>query len=175
MRRRNAGRSRWCAGALVLLTSSCSWVKASPYDYADYRPVRVAETKDERLRAAAKYLKERPDGAYAVEVRTYFDRHEPRYFEERQRSPAGLAAYLQALPEGPHAGEARSRLASIREQAARPDPLLVAAASTRERLERAAAGREQAQAALETWLGRLIDPAGFGSPFEDGPRALVSG
>jgi hypothetical protein len=161
------------AACVSLATSSCSWVSASPYDYADYRTIRVGKTQDQRLSAAAKYLRDRPDGAYARSAREYFDRHEPQYFAERQKSPAGLAAYLETLPNGPHAVEARSRLQAIREQASRPDPLLVAAAATRERLERAAAGRQAAQESLETWLSRLVDPAVFASPLADGPRELV--
>lgn len=161
------------AALLALHTSACSWVSASPGDYADYRATRVLPTRDERLRAAAGYLEERPDGAYAETVRAYFQREEPRYFAEREKSPGGLRAYVEALPRGPHAPEARSRLRVIAEELSRPDPLLLAAQATRERLARASASREKAQLAVGRWLELLMSRRAFEEPLSDGPGDLL--
>jgi hypothetical protein len=158
---------------VAFLAAGCSWIKASPADYADYRETRVAKTEDERLEAASRYLAERPDGAYVHEVAGLMKKREPAYFDVRQKSPEGLALYLEHLPNGPHAREARSRLASIREQAARPDALLVAARETRERLERAAARRQDAQATLEAWIARIAAPEVYATPLSESPGDLV--
>ena len=168
-------RAASIAGAawLLLATSACSWIKASPGDYADYRQTRVGETEERRLTAASRYLSDRPDGAYAEEVARLLKKREPAYFAAQEKSPAGLARYVAMLPNGPHAREARSRLRAIREQEAGPDPLLVAAAATRVRLEKAAARRDAAQAALHDWIARLVDPSVYAAPLSEARGDLV--
>jgi len=156
----------------ALLAGGCSWVQATPGDHAAYRDTRVLRTFEERIGAAATYLEERPDGAYAPQVRRYFDRAEPVFFATRQKTEAGLRTYIRVLPKGPHAAEVASRLRAIDDRRGH-DPLLEAAAATRERLAAAAKSRADAQAGLQVWLERLMDREAYRSTLASGPRDLV--
>ncbi|NUO47549.1 MAG: hypothetical protein HOV80_01695 [Polyangiaceae bacterium] len=158
--------------ALVLLASGCGWIKATPGDHAAYRKTRVLPTFEERIGAAYQYLEERPDGAYADDVRRYYKRAEPVFFHTRQTTEKGMRSYLALLPKGPHAAEIKSRLRVLEEQRGR-DTLVEAATLTRDRLERAAKSRAEAQAGLSRWLGILLDRNVFTSPLSDGPKELV--
>lgn len=108
----------WATLAIPLLSATlalgCASVKGSlltpPEQYAAYRETRITKNIDARLAASARYLANYPDGAFADEVATFFERAEPLYFDARKGSRAGLLAYLEALPQGPHAEEARERL-----------------------------------------------------------------
>ena len=163
---------RRVALAVALVGAGCSWISSSPADHAAYRKTRVSQTFDDRIAAAGRYLGARPDGAYAADVRKYFDKAEPVVFATRERTEEGLRAYLAALPRGPHASEARSRLRVIDERRGR-DPLLEAAALTRERLEAAASSRVSAQQGLQRWLEITMDPAVYRAPLAEGPKDLV--
>lgn len=158
--------------AVALVATGCGWIKATPGDYAQYRKTRVLPTFEERIAAAYQYLEERPDGAYADDVRRYYKRAEPVFFHTRQTTEKGMRSYLALLPKGPHATEIRSRLRVLEEQRGR-DTLVEAATLTRERLERAAKSRSEAQAGLSRWLGILLDRAVFAAPLSDGPKDLV--
>ena len=173
IRRQVRAASIACVASLALATSACSWIKASPGDYADYRQTRVGPTEEHRLAAASHYLSERPDGAYIDDVARLMKKREPAYFAAQEKSPEGLERYVAMLPNGPHSREARSRLRAIREQEARPDPLLVAAAATRERLEKAAARREAAQTTLHDWIARLAEPSVYAAPLSEARGDLV--
>lgn len=83
---------------------------ASPSDWSSYRATRIAKSLDEKMAASSRYLESHPEGAFAPEVSRFFERAEPLYFEARKGTKAGLFAYLDALPEGPQATEARERL-----------------------------------------------------------------
>lgn len=83
---------------------------AGPSDFASYRATRVAKSLDEKMTAASRYLEEHPEGIFASEVANFFEAAEPLYFEVRKGTKAGLFAYLEALPDGPHAAEARERI-----------------------------------------------------------------
>ncbi len=163
----------WLA-VVALALSGCSWISASPNDYAAYRRTRLSKTFEQRIAAASRYLREHPDGAYAADVRAYMSRAEPVFYESRQGSLEGLEAYLRALPEGPRSQEVRTRIQLIREQAARPDSLLLAARSTEERLARAAKARERARSELAFWLELLADPEVYRAPVSQGPAELVT-
>ncbi len=158
--------------ALALLVTGCSWISSTPADHAAYRKTRVLPTFEERIAAASRYLEERPDGAYAEDVRKYFKRAEPVFFHTRQATEEGMRVYLRALPRGPHAAELRSRLLVLEERRGK-DTLVEAATATRERLERAAKMREEAQAGLARWLEIFFDRAVYASPLPDGPKDLV--
>jgi len=98
---------------VVLLLTGCASFVASPGDYASYRATRTAADLDERMRAVRLYLERHPEGAFASEVSSFYERAEPLYFEARKSTIAGLRAYLEALPDGPHAEEARTRLSAL--------------------------------------------------------------
>src|SRR5258706_7616490 len=78
-------------------------VTASSADYADYRAVRVAPSVGAQLRAAATYLQCHSEGAFREDVQAWFDRVEPLYYDAASGSASGMQAYLDALPQGPHA------------------------------------------------------------------------
>lgn len=165
--------ARWLLLSLALSSFGCAWAKASPADYAAYRKTRTGATFEERIGAAHDYLREYPEGAYAPEVRKYFEAAEPVFFDSREKSFAGLQSYIAVLPEGPHASQVHSRLAAIAEQRARPDALAVAAANTEERLKAAAKARERAEAELTFWATSLSDPEAYKAPMSEGPAELV--
>lgn len=142
-------------------------------EYADYRRVRLAETADERMASAWRYLKDHPDGEYAGRVRRFFDKAEPAFYDVRRRSPTGLESYLAALPDGPHAEEALQRLVDARFAAASPDLDTVAAQKTSLRIRRRNEARDEAAEELDWWLVHLLDPALWQAPFDEGPGDLV--
>jgi hypothetical protein len=142
---------------------------ASSGDYADYRRVRVAETADERLASAWEYLKSRPDGTYAERLQRYFDRAEPAFYRVRSRSAKGLEAYLRALPDGPHAAEALTRLVDLRTERRREELDSRMARQTGQRLDRERSQRAASAELLGWWLSRLLDGALWQAPLAQAP------
>lgn len=164
-------------GLLALLglpLTGCSWVKASPGDYAAYRKTRVEPSFEARIRAAGEYLEAYPTGAYHADVTAYLKKAEPVFFKTRETSLEGLLSYERALPKGPHAAEVSSRIRAIREQGGRPDALIVAARVTEERLKRAAESREKARSELAFWVDVLADKEMYESTIAEGPAELVT-
>lgn len=96
----------------AFLLAGCSFF-ARPDDYASYRATRAADDLDERMRAVRLYLEQHPEGAFVDEVASFYERAEPLYYEARKGTISGLRAYLDALPNGPHAEEARARLDAL--------------------------------------------------------------
>jgi hypothetical protein len=163
-------------GLFAAASAGCTAGKvfvASAGDYADYRATRVSPTFEGRVGAAARYLERRPRGAYADEVRAYFDRAELLFYESSAKNAEGLESYLDVLPKGPHAAEARDALAFFGERAAKPDELLVAAAATRRRLEANARGRAHAREELSSWLERVMAKGVYTAPLGDAPKELL--
>ena len=158
----------------LLVTTGCSWISASPGDYAAYRKTRLEPTFEARLRAASEYLETYPSGAYHAQVTAYMKKAEPVFYKTRETSTEGLESYMRALPKGPHAAEVRSRLEALREADARPDGLLVAAAATEERLKRAAASREKARSELAFWVDVISDREMYRTTIAEGPAELVT-
>ena len=142
-------------------------------DYAAYRRYRVAKTFDERLSAAWDYLQERPEGIYAAPLRAWFDGAEPVFYAVRRRSMAGLDAYLQALPEGPHAADALDELMGRRLKSRRDEARVAAAELTAQRLDEERARREAVADLPVHWSEMLIDPAAWSVPLDRAPRDLV--
>lgn len=97
----------------LFLLVGCAPFLASNEDYASYRATRTASNLDERMRAVRVYLDEHPRGAFASEVTSFYERAEPLYYEARKSTIPGLRAYLEALPNGPHAEEAQARLSAL--------------------------------------------------------------
>jgi len=149
---------------VALVASSACGVRmrqigASSDDYADYRAFRVAPTLAKRLTLASLYLRCHADGAFRDEVAEWFDRIEPMFFEAAADSAAGMQAYLDALPSGPHAESAAQRrdalMAAARAEAG--DRLSARGAEIERRLAAAAQSREDVVSAYASWLGRLVD------------------
>lgn len=102
--------------SMMLVVMGCGvgrQLSASPSDASSYRETRIASSLDARMAASSEYLAAHPEGAFRDEVASFFERAEPLYFEARKSTIPGLRAYLDALPEGPHAAEARERLAIL--------------------------------------------------------------
>src|SRR4051794_29045826 len=89
-------------------------VVASVHDYDDFRQTRVAPSLRARLTAAAIYMERHPSGAFYDEVRDWFGKREPVFYEQASGSSEGVQRYLDALPNGPHASDARQRLEAFR-------------------------------------------------------------
>lgn len=144
---------------------------AHPDDYAAYRPTRTLPTLEERLRAGEVYLRAHPDGAFVDDVRRAYGRAEEALWLSKRGSSAGLRAYLDALPEGPHAAEARRTLAA--RDAASVDLLGRRAGETEQRLAAAAADRAVARDEIGLWVRRFADDAVFRGSIGDAPAELV--
>jgi hypothetical protein len=165
---------------IVLAVSACvadmKRVTASPGDYADYRAVRVASSAPSRLKAAALYLQCHPGGAFYDEIAGWFSKVELLFYEASADSAAGMQAYLDALPNGPHAESARQRLDAFRDtaKAAAGERLAAVAAAFERRLAAAAQSREDVLTAYASWVRRLADFDGWGRPLDQASDELKS-
>lgn len=156
----------------ALALSSCAVVRpltASNADLADHRAFALARYEGDRLRRAAVYLERHPDGAWAPDVRAAFDREEPKFYADAQKSRDAALDYLAWLPRGPHADAAVALLQSFAE--AQPEDeasrMVRAARENEARLERAAEERQAAEdAALES-LRVVIDASAYGKKLSD--------
>lgn len=162
-------------GAALLAPSGCTAGKAfyaGAGDFGAYRATRVADTEEARLAASGRYLRDHPTGAYVDEVKGDFAEREAAYYAACGANIDKLERYLELLPEGPHAADARSAVGAIRAKQSAPDALDVAAAATRERLDAMARGRARARDALVEWIERTIDPEVLATPIADGPLVV---
>ena len=136
-------------------------VSSSP-EYELYRQTRVAPTLEGRLGSAWEYLQLYPTGEFRADVRAWFQRAEADYFVYAGPSQLRLRRYLTVLPNGPHAAEARTRLAAL-EQAAlvakqKEALVLERARAVGERLQQADAARKQFLELTAGWVRRLAEP-----------------
>ena len=151
-----------CGGALL----------ASPVEYEAYRRARVEPALEARLAAAAAYLKSYPSGVYAGELRRWFERAEPVYYQAKRGSSAGLAAYLDILPGGTYAAEAQRELARM--QLARAPDEVSSGADTEARIAAEQSARDRVLREVGAWIERLVDPALWrGQPMVDAPAELI--
>jgi hypothetical protein len=146
---------------------------ALPSDYRDYRATRVGDSLEARLAAAALYLERHPRGAYVADVRAFFQKAEPLFFQENRQTIPGLVAYLDVLPSGPHSELAAERLALLRAARDAPDLLGRSARETEARLADAERSRIEAREAYQTWIGYFLDPRVFVEPLRDVESDLV--
>jgi hypothetical protein len=156
--------------ALVCFVSGCAALPTlteRPEEYHLYRTARVAPTLEERLRAADRYLRDVPRGPHAKQLRDWFNQTEERYYLSAFNRLSQLYAYEQALPQGPHIEEVRSRIVALEARRARGresglDEARIAA--TQARLVRADASRRVLVAAVKDWTSRLVRIESFGEP-----------
>jgi hypothetical protein len=139
-----------------------------PEDYHLYRAVRVAPTQEQRLRAAFRYLREVPGGERREQVQRWFDQAEERYYLEAFQRLPSLYAYVEALPQGPHIADVRSRIAAIEaRRSARSEHELKEdrrIAATQERLAQADSSRRAFVGVVKDWTARLARIKTFGQP-----------
>jgi hypothetical protein len=163
-------------GALVLALAAtgCAtgWL-SSPTDYGSFRATRVAPTFEKRLAAARRYLDERPNGAFRAEILAWFVRAEEAFYASKKGSRTGLAAYLEALPTGPHVEEARRRIAAL-DAISRGAELDRLAADVEAKVSGpGAAARTRVRQELDAWLTRFLDPKVFRAPMSAAKADLV--
>ena len=141
----------------------------SPHsEYRLYRTMHLAPTLEERLAAANRYLHVAPDGAYAPEVKTWFQGAERAYLVRAHDRLPMLTAYAEQLPDGPRLPEVQSRIAELKATAGfnvarvqRSDERVEAIEAG---LERAAAQRKAFLWELSEWLGTLAAVRSFRQP-----------
>jgi len=154
-----------CASVRPMTTSSNEWIA--------YRKTRVSPTFEGRLVAAARYLAQYPNGAFAAETREYFNVAEALYFDDLRKKRDGLYTYLAALPRGPHAEEARLLLSRLNNRAQGPSGfdggIMAMDAQIASVSGRRAAARETILNALRLWL----DPEAFARPLSQAKEKLV--
>jgi hypothetical protein len=149
---------------------------ATRKDYALYRETRVAANQEKRLAASGRYLREEPNGRFRAEVERRFQQSEARFFALAYDRPSLLRAYLRALPDGPHASDARARLDEFgllnrfraRDQAASESFVK----RVQSELERAESGRQTLVREVAT-LASLMANARFGVPTSELDSELV--
>jgi len=166
----------WVSCIIGVLAVGCAAARplgVGTDEWAAYRATRVQPGLDDRLAASQRYLRDNPDGSFAVDVRRRFEHAEPIYFAAKSRSMAGLEAYLRALPTGPHAEQAAEMLAVLRARRDAPDLLGRAYVETEGRLRAAAQSREQARLSVVRWLRHFLHPDVFEAPLSEAPRDLV--
>ncbi|MCC6216582.1 MAG: hypothetical protein IT376_17100 [Polyangiaceae bacterium] len=167
------------AAVAALLGVAGCWrtlgVDAADYDL--YRRTRTAPTEEERLAAAEQYLRERPRGEYAPEVRAAIGRDEPGFWERSHGTRRGLETYLETLPYGPHAEEAAERLAELdlrrRYARRRAADLDEAALELTERLEDAAESRRAFLREVTAWSVRLASIRSWGARTAELDRSFL--
>ena len=158
--------------ALVALPASCvdgRRLTSSSPEYELYRQTRVAATLEERLSSAWEYLDQYPEGEFRSDVRAWFQSAEADYFVYAGPSRLRLRRYLATLPDGPHAEEARVRLAELEQarlSATQKEALVLdrARAVSRE-LERAEDARKQFISLVSQWVSRLAPTPALDSGF----------
>ncbi len=170
-------RATRLAVAAMVASTGCATVQravAPVDDYDAYRRVRLAEAMGERLRLAQDYLRERPSGVFAPELRALFETEEPSYFDDAKASRSGTLGYLTHLPDGPHAPAAASLLAAwdTKLEEGETASLLRAARRTETMLAGAATQRQRVGETVFEALRALTDPSAYGRPIEDAPATL---
>ncbi len=174
----SSGAGLLFASALLLILCDCGTAKtllASSADYKAYRAVRTSVRVEPRLQAANAYLSSQPHGEWYSEVQAWFDEAEAAYYDVRRDNAAGLATYLDILPNGPHAKEARDRLVVFRARtrAAAQDRLHQAAQLTEARLASVAQERLEARDAFTDWFVRLLSIPSWGQLTRDLPGDFI--
>lgn len=105
--------------AVLLFCVGCAASRgtfAPPRDYAAYREFVLAESMGEKLGAAWRYIRHHHDGEYREEVTKWFFPAEERFFREAGHTAGGASAYLELMPDGPHAEESQRFLAAFEKE-----------------------------------------------------------
>ncbi len=154
----------------IALTScgSLRTIVASPHDYDDYKRFRYAENVGEKLSAGWIYLRTHPRGAFFEEVSAWFHPTEARFYAAAGRTAGGAQAYLDLMPDGPHAEEERTFLRAI-EIEKREAPLRAQRAIEAAQ-KKATAARRALGEAVELWAKRAAKVDTYGQP-----RAALKG
>lgn len=162
------------AAALTIsvTTAGCAIV-ATKTEYANYRAVRLAKDDDQRYAAMATYMSAHPNGFWASEFQNEREQREPQFWDANRNSADGLRAYLALFPDGPHAAEARPRLAALEQvQGNRANEQQQTTQVQRaQQTDRAERQRTWATRALTYWTRTLSSIRNWGTPIADVARA----
>ncbi len=158
--------------ALALLLNACGGVgrqlRSGPHEFEAYRQARAAADVGSRLSAAQRYLTRYPQGEFEPELRAWFIRTEPKYYERLNTRRSGLEHYLRLMPDGPHAVAARDRLAELdmaQEYSRRRSAKLAAdAARVEDRLATAERLRDALVVEYSSWIRMLGAIDTWGKP-----------
>lgn len=164
-------RGSWSWILLSILFVACvdrRHLVANSPDYELYRQSRVAPTLEARLNAGWRYLQQYPVGEFRRDVQKWFKPAEADYYEYARPSRARLRRYLAALPDGPHAPQARLRLEELNEaeraQKRKEERVMARVRAVNEKLEAAEAARKSFVRTTSDWVRRLALLKGFGLP-----------
>jgi hypothetical protein len=150
---------------------------AHPADYQHYRDTRTAKTSEARLAASFTYLEKEPEGRWRDEVKAWFDRAEPAYYQRAENSLERLHSYLATLPRGPHAKDAQDRIAEFKLAGgfakAREDRLLDEARENEEKLKDADEMRRTVVREFSLWAGQLSQIHTWGRPTSELDSELI--
>jgi hypothetical protein len=137
-------------------------------DYQSYRRTRLASTLEERLGAGQRYLRDFPEGDYRAEVRRWFLPAEKHYFKLSWNNLPRLRAYLDAMPDGPHAEAVAERITELESRRVyadrREQRLLTVAQGFESRLALAAQQRREFLHEFSVFVRLLGATRSFGEP-----------
>lgn len=157
--------------ASVATLAGCA-LFASKAEYADYRRIRMAEEREARLVAMHQYVSRYPNGVWAKAVQAERVRLEPEVWEASKGTGQGLEFYLAAFPDGPHAAEARPRLAALQTvEGRRAEEERRAEEVERQRREALAERRRTwLTRAAQFWTRTMVGISNWGSPIAEVAR-----
>ena len=159
-----------CLALCVLLTSCASTARVTGDfgDYRSYRRTRLAPTLEERLGAGQRYLRDFPQGDYREEVRSWFLPAEKHYYKLSWNNLPRLRAYLDAMPDGPHAEAVADRITALESRRIyadrREQRMLDVAQGFETRLALAAQQRREFLREFSTFVRLLGATRSFGEP-----------
>src|SRR5262249_4259955 len=119
----------------------------------------------EKMAAGWRYLRDHPHGVYSEEVALWFYPTEERFWKEAGRTPGGASAYLELMPDGPHAQDERTVLRAWEEEK-REGPLKAARALEAAR-KKAETARRALGDAVEDWTKSASSVPAFRVPLAD--------
>jgi len=154
--------------ALVASCASTARVTGDFGDYRSYRRTRLGSTLEERLGASQRYLRDYPHGDYREEVRRWFAPAEKHYFRLAWNNLPRLRAYLDAMPDGPHAEAVTERITELESRRVfadrRDQRILDVARGFESRFAQAAEQRRELLREFSTLARLLASAQSFGEP-----------
>ena len=159
-----------CLAMCTVLASCASTARVTGDfgDYRSYRRTRLGATLEERLGASQRYLRDYPHGDYREEVRRWFAPTEKHYFKLSWNNLPRLRAYLDAMPDGPHAEAVTDRITELESRRVfadrRDQRMLDVAQGFEARLAQAAEQRRELLHEFSTLTRLLGGTHSFGEP-----------
>jgi hypothetical protein len=154
------------AAAFAFGCASLPTLTERPEEYHLYRAARVAPTLEERLHSADRYLHDVPNGPHARQLRHWFAPTEERYFLSAFNRLPNLYAYRDALPNGPHIEDVKSRILVLegksRERRARVSDENARISATQAHLRDVDAQRRAFVTTFKDWTARITKISTFG-------------